>query len=299
MPPFPDIQHPGIVHLRHHIAVFLGGQGKGAQSVQPGDGPGGALDAVGLHSHLVPHLAKQLVFQGGELFPGREHLAFQLFQLGGDEPLAAGEGLAAGVILGGLVGVGFADLDIVAKDLVVAHFQLGDAGALPLPLLDGSQGALAPLEQVPQLVDFFVKALPQQVPFPQGEGRLCGDGPVDEAGHIFQAVDLLPQLFQVLAAAKALQVFLHLGNGAGRLPQRAEIPAVGAAIDHPADEPLQVKDPPQPFQHPVPPGTVPQKGLDGILPQGDLGSIHQRFFQPLAEQPSAHGGAGVIQHPQK
>ena len=90
---------------------------------------------------------------------GTEDLAFQLLEFLGDVALAAGERLLADVGLRHQIFVAVADLDKVAKDVVVADLQFGDAGLLPQAGLQLSQHALGVIADGTQLVHLGVVAL--------------------------------------------------------------------------------------------------------------------------------------------
>ena len=63
------------------------------------------------------------------------------------------------VLLGGFVEVGLADLNVVAKDLVVADLERGNASALALSGLQAGDVVLAAAGDLPQLIDVWVIAV--------------------------------------------------------------------------------------------------------------------------------------------
>ena len=91
---------------------------------------------------------------------GGEDGVLQVLELLGDVPLAVGQGLLADVVRGHLVVEGVADLDVVAEDLVVAHLQAADAGALLLPGLHLGDDRRAARLDLPEAVHLGVVARP-------------------------------------------------------------------------------------------------------------------------------------------
>ena len=63
------------------------------------------------------------------------------------------------ILLGGFVEVGLADFDVVAKDLVVADLERGNASALALGSLQAGDVVLATAGYLPQLIDVWVMAV--------------------------------------------------------------------------------------------------------------------------------------------
>ncbi len=85
---------------------------------------------------------------------GRQHFAFVFLQFAGSEPLRVHEGLFAFVVGGRQVQVGFRNLNVIAKNLVVADLERCDSGALALALLHGRDDLPALPGDVAQLVQF-------------------------------------------------------------------------------------------------------------------------------------------------
>ena len=91
---------------------------------------------------------------------GAQNAVFQVFQLLGDVALATGQGLLADVVLRHLVFIAVGHLDVVAEHPVIAGFQLGDAGALPLPGLHRGNQLPAAVHVPLDLVQLLVVARP-------------------------------------------------------------------------------------------------------------------------------------------
>ena len=197
-----DLQGAGGVHLRAGVVVADGHLRQGAEHVQPGHGPGGGLDAVHLGGHAAAQLIKILKLQLVDPVPGGEEGVLQLLQFLGKVALVGNQSLLADIVLRHVFQAGgFGHVDIIAKNLVVAHLQLLDAGALPLPLLQLPHHLGAVVPDVAEAVHFLGIALAQDTALPDGEGRVVTDGPVDLKEHILQDVHAanLPQLHAVKA----------------------------------------------------------------------------------------------------
>ena len=98
-------------------------------------------------------LGEELLFEGEDLVFGVEHFALVVLQLGSGEALGVGQGLLALVVGGGQVLVGSGDFDVVAEDVVEAHLERRDAGALALAGFDLGDVLFAVLAEVAQFVE--------------------------------------------------------------------------------------------------------------------------------------------------
>ena len=86
---------------------------------------------------------------------GVENHGLVFFKLRREEPLAIDEGLLADIFLRHLLEVGIGDLDVVAENVIEAHFQALDAGSLSLFKLQSGEvlfGAAGDLTQFIQLL---------------------------------------------------------------------------------------------------------------------------------------------------
>ena len=222
----------------------------------------------------------------------------QFLQLLGDVALAVHQGLLADVVCRDLVPEGVGDLDVVAEDLVVPDFQGADAGLLLLPLLQLREEALAAGEDVPELVQLGVVAVPDEAPLPDGEGRLVAEGLGDAARHILQGIDSLPQLREPpVGEGRHLRPDarepLHGGAEGG------QVPAPGAAVDHPAQDALHIAEALQGGHQLAPGHGILREALHRGGAPGNGGDGAQWPLQPGAEHPPAHGGLGLVQHPEE
>ena len=293
-----DLDDPGLVHLRAAVAVPDSDFREGAEGVQLRHGGGAGLDAGGLGGHLLAELGEELILQGGGPVGGGEDGVLQFLQLLGDVALAVHQGLLADVVRRDLLPEGVGDLDVVAEDLVVPDFQGADAGLLLLPLLQLREEALAAGEDVPELVQLGVVAVPDEAPLPDGEGRLVAEGLGDAARHILQGVDGLPQLREPpVGEGRHLRPDarepLHGGAEGG------QVPAPGAAVDHPAQDALHIAEALQGGHQLAPGHGILREALHRGGAPGNGGDGAQWPLQPGAEHPPAHGGLGLVQHPEE
>ena len=229
----------------------------------------------------------------------------QILQLLGDKPLAVGQGLLSHVVLGHQVIIAFGHLDVIAEHLIIAHLQALDARALLFPALQGGHHVRPVVDDLPEVVHLPVVAPADKVPLPDGEGQavvvlIVPDGLLQQGLEVVQAGEFLQE-------SKAPGG--RLGQG-GRLPrqlgqhrqpvrQGEQVPGVGRAVHHLADEALQVGHPPQGPGQLLPHHAVRRQGGHLVLPEGDGVRVAQGLLDPGADKPVAHGGAGLVQHPQQ
>ena len=123
--------------------------GEVGQHVQFGQGGGAVLQRRAVRRRLFQQFVVQRLFPGQGPFAGAQRLVLEGLEFRGDEAFGVFQGLAADVIVRGLVRLGLAaDFDVIAVDPVVADFEVGDAGALPFPRFQVDQvlaGVLAEL----------------------------------------------------------------------------------------------------------------------------------------------------------
>ena len=156
----------------------------------------------------------------------------------------------------------------------------------------------APVLDVPQPVHLGVVARPDDPALPDGKGRLVHDGPVDEPAQAGQVVHPRRQGLQQ-----------GRGQGGEELPQPGQLPQPGGegdqvppprgAVDDAADEPLQVGHLPQGGGELLAGDGRVHQGLHRAQPPADGGGGEEGPLHPGPDEPVAHGGAGLVQHPQK
>ena len=298
MPPVFDLdaalhidKGTGILPPHRHL-------GKGTEHVELRNRPGRPLNAVELLGNRGTHLGEELIFEGHHPVLGSQDPGLQLLELLRDVPFGVGEGLLAYVVLRHLAGVSAGDFDIIPEHPVVADLQVLDAGALFLLGLHPGDDALAVGHFETELVDLGVVSRLDHAAFPDGKGRILHDGAVDEGIDVLQGIDPVPDLPEE-GRPYLRQLFLdrlHLPDG---LTKGAQLLGVGAAVDDPGHDPLEIIDIRQlPSKIPPQDGVVHQL-IHRILTAADLGGAEQGLFDPGADQPLAHGGFGPVQHPQQ
>ena len=221
----------------------------------------------------------------------------QVLQLLGNIALAVDQGLLADIGIRHLVLEGVGHLDVVSEYLVVSDLQGADAGFLLFGGLHGGDDALAAMEDAPQAVHLRVEALPDELPLPDGEGGIVAQGAADEVRQVLQGVQLgqLPQA----APVKGRQQLLYMGKPRHGVFQGYHVPAPGGAVYDAAHQALHVADARQGQGQLLPHHGVVHQLAHGAAAAGDGRYGQQGPLQPAAEHPPAHGGLGLVQHPEE
>ncbi|OPZ91349.1 MAG: hypothetical protein BWY73_01116 [candidate division TA06 bacterium ADurb.Bin417] len=162
--PLDDFDPVSLVHLRPDITRFAGQPGQGVQGVQPGQLFGEAVQRRRLLQDPFAQSGQEFRLQGQDPFLGVQQAFLEFLELRGDEAFGVDQGLLAQVILGHQVQIGFAYLQVIAEDPVVADLEGIDAGTLDFLGLEAAQALPAVTLQVPQPVQFRVVAAPDQAP---------------------------------------------------------------------------------------------------------------------------------------
>ena len=293
-----DLDDVGAVHQGHTVIVGRGHRGQGVEHVHLGRRGGGALDGGHLGAHPLPDLAEQLILQGHHLVLGGQDGVLQLLQLLGDVPLGVHRGLLPGPVLGHQVDLGLGYLDVVAEHLVEADAHVLDARLRLHPGLHLRQYVGAVFNEVPQAVYLFVVAPADELALPHREGGRVHKGGLDQPGQLRQVVQLFGQGAQQGGGAGGNEV-PDAGQAAEPSGQGHQVPAPGGAVHHPADEALQVGDLLQHQGELLPGDDVLYQVGHRLLPPGDLHRGEQGPLHPPPQQAAAHGGLGLVQHPQQ
>ena len=101
----------------------------------------------------------------------------------GDDAFAVGDGLLAEVVVGDEVEIGLRDFDEVAEDLVVADFEVFDAGPFTFLCLVCGDPVLSFGGGAAEGVELFVVAVSEHAAVLDGDGGLVDDGAFDEVGE--------------------------------------------------------------------------------------------------------------------
>ena len=296
--PLGDCQHIAVVHHGAAVVVFRSHLRQRSQHVQLCNSVGGALDAVQLGADAFQQFVKQAALQRDEPLVRAKNFAFQLLQFLRDVTLAGGEGLLADVSLRHKVFVGVAHLDEVAEHMVIAYFQLGDAGLLPQTGFQLRQHALGVIADGAQLVHLGMVALGDDTAILEGGGGIrvyCG---INARLDILQRVDTCGQLGKLRAVA-ALCLLAQTGQTVTGLGKGVDLLGGCRAVHRAGHQALQIRDVVQFFGQVAAHHGLAHQCLHGVQSVVDEWAGNKRLLDPAAQHPLAHGSAGLIQHPQQ
>ena len=260
-----------------------------------GDRGGGGADALRVSGGALADFGEQFLFERENLVLGVEHFALVILQFRRGEAFGVGQRLLALVVGGRQVLIGAGDLDVVAEDVVEAHLERGDAGALPLARLDLRDVLLAVLAEIAQLVEFGVVSGANRAAIRQVERRFVGDGFQNEVADVGQLVEPVVQVAQARGLL-GVEAAFERGDLFQRAAQREQVARAGRAERDLGEQAFQIENAGE---------LLAQFGAqDGLLAQFahrveallDLGAVHRRAQQALAQQAAAHAGQRLIEH---
>ena len=182
--------------------------------------------------------------------------------------------------------------------MIVADFQLGDAGLLPQARFQLSEDALGVVADGAQLVYLGVVAFGDDSAVLEGGGRFRVDGGKDGRLHVIQQVDLFRKRSQLRAAA-ALGLRPQFRQALTGLGHRVDLLGGGGAVDRAGHQALEVGDVVELFDQIAPLHGLVHKAFHRVEAAVDGGTGNERLLDPAAEHPLAHGGAGLVQHPEQ
>ena len=182
--------------------------------------------------------------------------------------------------------------------MIVADLQLGDAGLLPQARFQLGEDALGVVPDGAQLVHLGVVTLGDDAAVLEGGGRFRVDGGEDGRLHIVQQVDLSCKRGQLRAAA-ALGLRPQLRQALTGLGHRVDLLGGGGAVDRAGHQALEVSDVVELFDQIAPLHGLVHKAFHRVEAAVDGGAGNERLLDPAAEHPLAHGGAGLVQHPEQ
>ena len=298
MTPLGDGQHIAVVHHGAAVVVFRSDLRQRSQYIQLGNGIGGALDTIQLGTDAFQQFVKQAAFQRDEPLVRAKDLAFQLLQLLRDVTLAGGEGLLADIGLRHKVFVGVAHLDEVAEHMVIANFQLGNAGLLPQAGFQLCQNALGVIADGAQLVHLGMVTLGNDAAILEGGGGVrvyCG---INARLDILQRIDTCGQLGKLRAVA-ALRLLAQAGQAVAGLGKGVDFLRCGRAVHRAGHQALHVRDVVQFLGQVAAHHGLAHQRLHGVQAMVDELAGNKRLLDPAAQHSFAHGSAGLIQHPKQ
>ena len=294
-----DVDDVAVVDFRADVGFVLGHFGQAGQHVEAGQTAGDLLHLGGPAGGPGAQLQKELVLQLLEAFFGAQYLGLVLLQVRGDVALAIGQGLLADVVRGHPAQIGLADLDIVPEDLVEADLERGDAGALALVGLQPGNPVFAAGADLPQAVHVGIVPVADQAAIRQRRRGIVDQGlteQLDQVAHLGQArgAQLLQQ-----AAAQSLDQLAERWRQIEGVGQIDQVAGVGALAADPRDHPFQIAHLSQQLPHLTPRFALFDQVGHRVEPLVDSRRFGQGRDQPLAQQPRAHGGQGVVQDPEQ
>ena len=243
----------------------------------------------------LPDIGEEFLFQRENLVLGVQHLALVILQLGRGEAFGVDQGLLALIVGGRQMLIGAGDLDVVAEDVIEAHFERGDAGALALAGLDLGDVPLAVLAQVAEFVELGMVSGADGAAIHQVERRFVGDGFEDEVGDVGKFVEPVVQAAQARRLL-GVEAAFQRGEFFQRAAQSEHVARAGRAQGDFGQQAFQIEDAGEVLAQ--------LRAQDGLLAQFahrvqalfDFGAVHGGPQQALAEQTAAHTGEGLIQH---
>ena len=182
--------------------------------------------------------------------------------------------------------------------MIVADFQLGDAGLLPQARFQLGEDALGVVPDGAQLIHLGVVAFGDDAAVLEGGGRFRVDGGKDGRLHIVQLVDLSRKRSQLRAAA-ALGLRPQFRQALTGLGHRVDLLGGGGTVDRAGHQALEVGDVVELFDQIAPLHGLVHKAFHRVEAAVDGGAGNERLLDPAAEHPLAHGGAGLVQHPEQ
>ena len=280
------------------IAVFQRRLGQRLQGVQGFKSQGQVLQPGQGLSQPVQHLLIEGGLQPGDLIRRAQGLFLQVVELLGGVALRVGQGLAPGVALRHQGIVGLRHLNIVAKDPVVLHLQVFDAGGGPLPGLQVADPLPAVPGGAPGLVQFRAVPRPDHPAIRQQHRGLRVNGPGEQRRDVRQRGEQVMHLPDPLLGQGGQQR-LGLGRGLQAPEQRQAVPGAQAPVAQLAQQPLNIIHLFKQKAGFLQQQQVLPQSLDTVQPGVNAGLVHQRGLHPGFKQAPAHGGAGFVQHMQQ
>ena len=191
-----DIEHIVVSYHRTYVVVLTRHVGKGQEAVQPGNLVGIGLYGRNELTDALHQLGIELCLQHQYLVLGSQYFFFVFLQFLRDVTLGVSQRLLAYPLLGHLVLVGIAHLDVIAEDVVVANLQAGDAGQVTFALLNLQQVVLARVGNLAQLIEFGTDATLNDTALVDQQRRVVVDFLLDAVAQQLAEVEQLANVVQ-------------------------------------------------------------------------------------------------------
>ena len=191
--------------------------------------------------------------------------------------------------------IGFRDFNVVPEDLIEAHLQRADSGALSLPSLDPRDHLLARLAQVAELVEIGPVAAPDQAALGQQRRRLRVNRLFEALVHVRQFVQPLVKLREPRSREMS-DMLADKRQVLDRLFERQEITSVRSFECHLAQEALKVLNLAQHAPELLARDDVPRQHFHGLQAGLDFLAMERRAQDPVFEQPRSERGRALVEH---
>ena len=281
-----------VTERRRIEAQALGAFGEIGEDVQLAQRPRGVLQGREILRHVPDQLLVEMLLTREGAALGAQGPVLELLELRGDEPLRVLQRLAADVLGGGVVGLGAADLDVVAMHPVVTHLEGADPGAFTLAFLDLHQVVAGVFAQACEFVQLAVVACPKHAAVAYDHGRVVDDGALQGLRQLRVGADALGNGLEV-GQFQGGQVLLELRQGQEGVAQSGQVPRPRGAESDPREDALDVADAAQAIMD----GFVMvalEQGADAVPALAHGFGVAQRSVEPAPQQASAHGGGGAV-----
>ena len=193
MAAFLNQQFSVVRKFRTMVVALSGDAGKASEHVELRQHSRGLANARGMTAHLASNAHEQVALQRVAALVGVEDLYLQLFQLRGGKTFSVHQRLLAFVVRRRQMHVGPGDFNVIAEDVVEAHFERSDARSFALTLFKLGKNAFGVLPQIAQLIELGMKAGANHSAFTQQYGRFGMYRLLQEFVNIRQLIQLVMQ----------------------------------------------------------------------------------------------------------
>ncbi len=298
MPAVADDDRVAAIERRADVATVVRQIGERGERVEDGERAGVLGEHALLRRDLGGELGKQAPLQLAEPRLRAEELVFLLFQLRGHETLGTGECLFPNVVVGNEGEIRLRDLDAVAGDAVVPHFERADAGALPFARLQCDHPPLAVARECAQLVDLGIGAVADDgTAGAQVHGRLVDERRHDPLVNRRQRIQRRGDLTE--EAVLAREPFAQRAGPSEGDGEPQAIARRRPARPDPTDQALEIAHARERGANVAPQIDAVDEPRHGIETATDRGGARERRQHPASQQPAAHRGGRAVDHVQQ
>ena len=287
-----------VVQLRTDIIIFISCQRQRIEHINAGNRARCLLNLDNLAANQAAQLVKQIIFQLLDFFLRTKNFILKRLQLRHNVTLCVHQRLLAHEIIGHAARLSLADLDIVAKNLIIANLERLDAGFILHLLLKVLHPRLVIRSNLVQLVQLTVIAGANHAALAHGKRRLIHNRALQNLGQLLMQMQLAAQLTQQAAPA-AGQNILQSRQHHQRITQGHKVTCIRTAHLDAAHDTLQIGHGLQLLGYRLAQAAVCQKLGHGLLTLGNTAKVEQRTFNPAAQTARTHRGFRKVQHVQQ